>query len=470
MSENLGWKLVALFQTLAIGPFFAQFLMLAASPALTRLYTPSEFGEVAMFLLVGTAIGSVACLKLDNSIIRATSSLEAFRIARVAIISALYFAIACSVVAAMIFALGKWTGFTTIITLLIPYVFIGGVYDVMNAIALRRHLAKIVTKGRIVLVFSTLVVQITAGIFKVGTTGFVLGLVVGYLCCVIYLIKALRIKPTRFISFVGADKYSILARNRHDLIYGAPAALFYTLQNNIPAVVLSVFAGAAVGGYYVLIQRVIFNPVIVVTGVLSQSILPWLSGTRDKYPVVYLAKISSLIAIFLIGTTIILYPTIEPLFAFFFGEPWREAGVYASLLFLFLPYKVLYDVLSILLISENQQGTLFITRGLALLLGVGVLIVFSTSKVSQLFFMFSFVQAVCALAGIYTVISVLTIPINDAFRTMIIGLSVTYLIVRYDASFILHFDKNLFRLLFGFIGALFVVYAINAINNEKTLK
>ena len=96
MNGGAGWQLLVLVRTLAIGPLFAQLLMLAASPVLARLYSPSEFGVVASFLLGGAAIGSIACLKLDNAIIRVSSSLEAVRIAKVAILSALSFAIVFS--------------------------------------------------------------------------------------------------------------------------------------------------------------------------------------------------------------------------------------------------------------------------------------------------------------------------------------------------------------------------------------
>ena len=66
------------------------------------------------------------------------------------------------------------------------------------------------------------------------------------------------------------------------------------------------------------------------TGVLSQSILPWLSRTREHDSAALLVKFTSLTAIAMLGMAIIVYPLIEPLFAFVFGEQWREAGIYAS--------------------------------------------------------------------------------------------------------------------------------------------
>lgn len=467
MNGGAGWQLIGLVRTLAIGPLFAQLLMLAASPVLARLYSPSDFGVVASFLLGGAAIGSVACLKLDNAIIRAASSLEAVRISKVAIISALSFAIVFSVFGFIALTQLNHVEYMNLMALLAPYIFIGGIYDVLNAVALRRQLAAIVTKGRIVLVISSLLVQIIVGVLKIGAAGFLFGLVVGYLCSVIYLTIALRIKPWFWIGRVSVDSRSILAKNRHDWLYGGPSSLFYTLQNNLPAVVLSAVAGAAVGGYYVLIQRVVFNPVIIITGVLSQSILPWLSRTREQDSAALLVKFTSLTVIAMLGMAIIVYPLIEPLFAFVFGEQWRKAGIYASLLFLLLPYRIFYDVLSILLISENRQGTLFLTRGLSLLIGVAVLIVFSEVATRDLFLLFSFVQAVCALAGIFALASALVIPLSDSLRTMIVGLSFSYLVVAFQNSLSAFLGEDFFSFLFGIAGVIIVTIALLAMKTVR---
>ena len=462
MNGGVGSQLLKSVRVLAIGPFFAQVLLLAASPVLTRLYSPAEFAAISVFLLGGAAIASIACLKLDNAIVRVASSLVAARIAMVATLSAFGFSVVFFAAGIVVLTLLERVEYMVLLTLLAPYVFIGGLYDILNGLALRRRLATIVTKGRIALVVSSLLVQIIVGVMKGGAPGFILGLVSGYLCSVIYLTIALRINPWRWLRRVSIDGQSILAKNRHDWLYGGPSSLFYTLQNNLPAVVLAIVADATIGGYYVLIQRVVFNPVVIITGILSQSILPWLSRTRDQGSAVLLTKFASLAGIAMLGVVIAVYPFVKPLFAFVFGEQWREAGIYAGLLFLLLPYRVLYDVLSILLISENRQGTLFLTRGLALLLGIAVLAVFSKTATRELFLMFSFVQALCALTGIFALASVLTISLSGQLRTMVIAFFISYLIVAFENSLSALLGKGALSLLFEVAGVLIVAIALVA--------
>ncbi len=347
------------------------------------------------------------------------------------------------------------------VILMTLYIFFGGLYDVFNALALRKNMGAIVSKGRIFLSISSLFVQIAFGVLKCGATGFVLGLVLGYFCSVIYLSTALKIKPRHWLIRVGVSKIRfILLKNRHDLFYGGPSSLFYTLQNNLPAVIFTIVGGASVGGYYALIQRVVFNPVIIATGVLTQTILPWLSRTRYQGSGALLIKCSTFAATAMLGTVFLFYPFTDDLFAVIFGEHWREAGLYASLLFLLLPYRVLYDVLSILLISENRQRSIFLTRGFALLLGISVIFCFNKFVARELFFLFSLIQAMCALAGIGALAIILKLSLSHLLRVITIGLIFSYLAVGLEGVFLPYFGENLINIFFGLTGIITLAFSL----------
>lgn len=169
MRLGVARHLFALAGTLAIGPFFAQGLLLACSPVLTRLFDPREFAAIAVFLLVGTAIASLSCLKLDNAIIRARSSRLA-HLAALALSATLLSAIASIAIGAMIAEyLGSPHANGSTQHCCRHTSCFGGCYDVFNALALRRGLARIVTKGRIVLAVSALVIQIGLGLVSGST-------------------------------------------------------------------------------------------------------------------------------------------------------------------------------------------------------------------------------------------------------------------------------------------------------------
>lgn len=467
MSNGVGSKLFGLMKVLAIGPFFAQFLILAASPVLTRLYSPKDFAAIAVYLLVGTAIASVACLKLDNAVIRSTSSFGSARIAMVAMIAAFLVSIFVLIVVICTVFLFDFSEYQCLALLLPLYIFIGALYDILNALGLRRYCAQLVTKGRIVLAVSSLVLQVTFGFFELGATGFVFGVVFGYLCSVIYLYIALRVNFLRWFDNIMSDIESVFKNNRHDLIYGGPSALFLTMQNNFPVVIFTFIAGSTVGGFYALIQRVVFNPVIIVVGVIGQSVLPWVCRTRDQDSKAFLFKISSMVAVSVLGLVLGIYPFTESIFAFVFGEQWRQAGVYAGLLLLLLPYRILYEILSVLLIAESRQGVLFVTRGLAFLTGILVLFISDHSDLRDLFLWFSFAQAICGLFGVFAISYFLKVALTKLLAKMSFGLLISFLVVLYESKIIIHVGENTLDLLFGTVGALIFLLSLITVYSAR---
>ena len=52
---------------LVTGTTFAQFIVILASPLLTRLYGPEAFGFLALFTSITSIIGVIACMPLANS-------------------------------------------------------------------------------------------------------------------------------------------------------------------------------------------------------------------------------------------------------------------------------------------------------------------------------------------------------------------------------------------------------------------
>ena len=102
-----------------------------------------------------------------------------------------------------------------------------------------------------------------------------------------------------------------------------------------------------------------------------------------------------------------------------------------------------------------------------MLIGVAVLIVFSETATRDLFLLFSFVQAVCALAGIFALASALAIPLSDSLRTMIIGLSISYLVVAFEHSLIAFLGEDLLSFLFGIAGVMIVAIALLAMKTVR---
>src|SRR5687768_11551666 len=79
---------------LAGGAGLSQVILVAATPLLTRLFEPAQFGEYAMFASVFTIATAIATLKLEQAIVLPAERADAAALAKTAV--------ACSAFAAMV--------------------------------------------------------------------------------------------------------------------------------------------------------------------------------------------------------------------------------------------------------------------------------------------------------------------------------------------------------------------------------
>jgi O-antigen/teichoic acid export membrane protein len=235
----------------------------------------------------------------------------------------------------------------------------------------------------------------------------------------------------------------------------------------LPLAIFPVITGAVVGGYYALINRVIFNPANIITGVLGQSILPWLLSAQKKEANLLLLKISTLASMMLFGIVLVLYFWITSIFALIFGEEWREAGFYASLILWFLPYKIQFDILSVLLISENKQGILFIARGSTLIIGLLTIISLYEANPHQLFFWFSLSQYISLFFSILIILILLDLHFIYKFIIKSIIISFFYGIVTFQYYLKEIVGRGLLEIIFSLVGAIAIAYSITQIKLLK---
>ena len=54
---------------LASGTMFAQILTIVVSPIVTRLYSPEDYGTMALFVSIVAIVGLIACLSYEFAIV-----------------------------------------------------------------------------------------------------------------------------------------------------------------------------------------------------------------------------------------------------------------------------------------------------------------------------------------------------------------------------------------------------------------
>jgi O-antigen/teichoic acid export membrane protein len=324
------------------GTALAQALQFAVSPILSRLYDPSAFGLLGVFLATKAIISVASAAKYELSIVLPEKD----------------------EVAANLFVLGS--GIVTIVSLLVlggvavgrtelatligepdlaPYlwwlplaVLAAGLYQVLNYWATRKkHYSRLsVSQGvRSVGVSST---QVPAGYFRVGTTGLIGGQVAGEVLATAVLgVQILRedfrqIRDNISLSRMkqGATSYKKFP------MYTAPQDFVNSASQNIPSYLLAFFFNPAAVGFYWFTWRLLKAPSRLIKEairkVFYQRISEKYSEGKDLFPDLWRTTAGlaglALIPVLIIG---IAGP---PLFGFMFGDEWVRAGNYAQWLVL----------------------------------------------------------------------------------------------------------------------------------------
>ncbi len=356
--------------TLTVGTAGAQVVTVLSSPILSRLYTPSDFGLLMLFLAVCSITATAVTLRYETTILLPKSEDES----RALVYLALYLA---SIIGGL-FAVISW---------LLP--------DSIRGLFGLAHLKQWMTAAVIASIgaaITTVVIgwfnrkkkykKIAAVRILQSTTSAAAGIILGIVGCANGLLYAQLIAGVTTLLFIilvifnelkPRSSFSAItvAANKH---YRAPTfllptALLDVLTMQLPVILITAWFSSEAAGQFSMAWRILALPMSLVGGAIGQVFFQRFS---QAWPDVTAAKIL-LFGTWKVLAIIGLFPTItimlfgEQLFGWIFGEPWRQAGKMA----------VIIAPMIFLMLISSPTSTTFIVTGLqkySLLFGIIVLI------------------------------------------------------------------------------------------------
>ncbi len=152
--------------------------------------------------------------------------------------------------------------------------------------------------------------------------------------------------------------------------YQAPHAMLNTFSSYIPVYMFTPFFGLGVVGLYALSTRIVFAPMMILAGasakVYNQKVTQLYHAKGDAYGFT-VRLLKSLFKKIMIPFLIIVVFAPD-IFAFIFGEEWREAGVYTQILSLWLLLNISVSTVSFIPSLIQQQKKAFIVSIIQVLL------------------------------------------------------------------------------------------------------
>lgn len=329
------------FVLLMGGSVFGQVIGVAASPILTRLYTPSDFGEAGVFISVLTVLSVCSMLRYEYSIPACTTEEEAAQSTVLAALVGVAFSVIllALVPPARVFLPRINPGSRAIL----PYLYLipvgvaaSSVYLALSLWAVREQNFKLLSAAKITQASTGVALQVGTVFVYPGPLGLIIGQIASQSGGLLQLIRnAWAKQKTAFRAVNAAALLATARRFRRYPLLSVPAIGLESLFLNVPIMVIASVYGTAVAGWMALVQRVFFFPGLLLARNLGQVLLGEMSAmaATDVTGMEHLfwrrLKQMSLVAICACLPIALAAPFIIP---WVFGKQWANAWICAELL------------------------------------------------------------------------------------------------------------------------------------------
>lgn len=380
------------------GTAFAQALMVAILPILTRLYSPEDFTILAIYASVLGILSSIACMRLDIAIPIPDNDDDAVNLLVLSLSSASLLALATLIIVWVwpqeISVLSGQPRIESFLWLLPLGVFFSGTYSALQFWATRKKKFIHITKTRFTQAISSSSVQIGLGWAGITPLGLLLGQLINSGAGAIGLAFLAKKDISTIHSKTTLKKITLtLKKYKNFPKYSTLEALANSGSMQLPILIIATMAAGAEAGFLVLATRIMAAPMGLIGAAVAQV---YISHAPDEMRLGRLSHFTAKIigGLFKSGAGPLIFagiiaPTVFPLI---FGSNWARAGVIISWMTpCFLMQFICSPVSMILHLTNNQKP--------ALLLQVSGLIIRTGSLLVAVYFFNSSLTELYALSG-----------------------------------------------------------------------
>ena len=322
---------------LSAGTVAGQLLLVASSPVLTRLFSPAEFGALAVFSAFGSILGGLMALRYDYAIPVARDDEEAAALVAAGLATTAGLSI---LVAILVAALGPLlaqalglAGFARLLWLLPVLLLFWGMALALGGWSIRRGTFRANALSNLFQYAGQAAAQIGLGLTGLGSAGLVAGYALGQTAR--GAIFAITLPGSERRALAAVRPKAVLAAARAHWrypVFSCSSSLLQSVSQMLPAVLVALLYGPAMAGLFGLGQRIMGLPVRMLGETASAVFLGEIaaSGREGLYRLMVRTALQFLL-LGVVGMAPLLVAGPQ-IFALAFGAPWREAGLITQLL------------------------------------------------------------------------------------------------------------------------------------------
>ena len=370
--------------TLITGTAIAQAIPIAISPILTRIYSPEDFGILALYLSITSIISIIATGRYELAINLPARDEDAIQILWLSCILTIIVSV-FTLIIILFFnenissllkndKIGDWLYFVPLTILF------SGIYQSFNYWHNRKKKYAVLSKSRVIQTLNTSSVNLGVGMVKNGGVGgLVFGNIIGQFLSSVYIVFVFLKNDITKIE-IKKEQIKILAKRYINFPkYDVMASFFNISANQVINIFFNVFFGAITSGYYFLTQKIFTLPITLIAGaiqdVFKMEIIEVHLKKGDTRSL-YLKTLKRLALLSLVPTVLIYFFSIN-IFTFVFGEEWKPAGEFVQIMTPIFFLRFVSFPLSYMVYVAEKQTYNTITQ---LLLFMAVLISFFIGK------------------------------------------------------------------------------------------
>lgn len=316
------------------GTATGQALAILVSPILTRLYSPDDFGVLSVYSAILNTLLAIVSLRYEMAIPLPVKDEDAINLVALAFgISLLVSSVTGIVIGIYGYQLAVWVNVPKLqpYLWLLPFgLFVTGIYQMLSYWAIRKKAFQGLAKTKLNQSFSQSIVQIGLGLLKVGPVGLLLGHLSGQSGGIGTLSTSLfggKHDLIAGVSWRGVRR--VAERYKRFPIILSWSALFNTLGQQLPALLLATFYGLDVAGWFAVSERVSRAPARLVGMAIAQVYLGEAANLIKENPAGLERTFASITWKLLLfgGIPILVIGTASPwVFPIIFGSEWYQAG------------------------------------------------------------------------------------------------------------------------------------------------
>ncbi len=354
--------------TLMTGATLAQAVPIAVSPILTRLYTPEDFGILALFVSVTAIFGVIVSGKYELAILIPDEDEDAVNIAALCFVMTVVASIILMLAAIFLndnitVMLGNdkisfWLYFVPAV------VFFLGTFNILRYMSIRYKDFRNIAVSRTVVAIVSASIKLVFGFFSSGVIGLMAGTVLARFSGMMALLRVLW-KKKGLMNKISSDEIRKQASRYADFPkFSLPAGLANTLSLNLNSVFITSLFSTAILGQFSLVQKIVGLPTSLIAQSVSDAYFQKATEERRKLGNAgnIFRKISKALLLISIVMFLVLFFLGEELFVFVFGAAWGPAGYYARIVALLFSIRLVVVPLSITFsVFEKQKYNLYTT-------------------------------------------------------------------------------------------------------------